>query len=328
MKRRILGQTGLEVSEIGLGGFPISGMWKREDGSDYGWTGVSDDESIQLIHRAEELGINLVDSAEAYGDGHSEVVVGKALKGRRDRWVVATKVSPNRGLSAEGGDADDARKVIVSACEASLRRLDMATVDLYQLHAIPHAWSGPYVMEALESLRESGKIRHYGISTNSRRAIEGLMAHGSIDVLQIGYNLLEREADSLLHWAREQGIGTLIRVPLAKGMLTGKYFGKGPNAIPENDVRFERFQRPETLDALQKLPRLEFLQTAERSMVQAALRFVLDHPGVSCAIAGAKSVEQIEQNAAASDLPSLTREETERAIEAAEDIRTPGWSQA
>jgi myo-inositol catabolism protein IolS len=326
MTYRVLGATGLEVSEIGIGAFPISGMQKRKDGSLFGWSGVEDAESIALIHRAEELGVNLIDSAESYGDGHSEAVTGKALKGRRDRWIVATKVTPNRGLDPDTPDESAARKRIREACEASLRRLQMETIDLYQLHAIPHDWAMPAMMDELAKLHDEGKVRFYGISTNNRSAIEKLRTHGPVDVLQIGYNLLERSADELLHWANEQDIGTLIRVPLAKGMLTGKYFGPDAETLPEGDVRYERFQRTETKEGLKRLPELAFLQTAKRSMVQAALRFVLDHPGVTCAIAGAKNRDQIQHNVATSELPPLTDAELARALPIAETITTPGWT--
>ena len=325
MNYRPFGNTGLEVSEVGLGAFPISGMRLQEDGSTFGWSGTSDDESVALIHRAEELGVNLIDSAEGYGNGHSEVLTGRALKGRRDKWIVATKVQPNRGLQADSPNEQAARDRVRSACEESLKRLEMETIDLYQLHAIPHAWAMPYVMEELATLKAAGKVRWYGISTNNQQAIEQLMTHGPIDVLQIGYNLIERSADRLLHWAKEEEIGTLIRVPLAKGMLTGKYFGEGAEQIPEGDVRYDRFQKAETVDGLKKLPELSFLQTERRSMVQAALRYVLDHPGVSCAIAGAKNREQIEHNTAASDIPPLTDDELARAIPIADQITTPGW---
>ena len=325
MKYRRFGKTGLEVSEIGLGAFPISGMQKRDDGSTFGWTGVEDDESVALIHRAEELGVNLIDSAEGYGNGHSETVTGKALKGRRDKWIVATKVAPNRGLEKDAPDEAAAAKRIRDACEGSLKRLEMETIDLYQLHAIPYEWAMPVVMKTLADLKDEGKVRWYGISTNNLEAIEKLQSFGPIDVLQIGYNLLERSADDLLHWAKEQDIGTLIRVPLAKGMLTGKYFGENAERLPEGDLRFERFQKQETIDGLKKLPELSFLQTEERSMVQAALRFVIDHPGVSCAIAGAKNREQIDHNSRASEIAPLTDAELKRALPIADSIGTPGW---
>ncbi|MCH8229207.1 MAG: aldo/keto reductase, partial [Chloroflexi bacterium] len=141
MKYRRFGRTGLEVSEVGLGAFPISGMQKRDDGSMFGWSGTSDDASITLIHRAEELGVNLIDSAEGYGDGHSEVITGQALKGRRDKWIVATKLAPNRGLDRDRVEDAAARKRVREACENSLKRLQMDTIDLYQLHAIPHGWA-------------------------------------------------------------------------------------------------------------------------------------------------------------------------------------------
>lgn len=325
MNYRPFGNTGLEVSEVGLGAFPISGMQERADGTMHGWSGVRDEESIALIHRAEQLGVNLIDSAEGYGDGHSEVVTGQALQGRRDRWIVATKVQPNRGLKADTPDEAAARKRIRDACEASLERLKMETIDLYQLHAIPHRWAMPFVMDEFAKLKAEGKVRFYGISTNNREAIEDLREHGPVDVLQIGYNLIERSADDLLHWAKDQKIGTLIRVPLAKGMLTGKYFGPNAETLPEGDVRYERFQRPETKAGLERLPELGFLQTDSRSMVQAALRFVLDHPGVSCAIAGAKNREQIEHNVAASEMDSLSDAELAKALPIADQITTPGW---
>ena len=220
MKYRTLGETGLEVSEIGLGAFPISGRQQRADGSIEVWSGTSDAESIALIHRCEELGVNLIDSAEGYGDGHSEELVGHALQGRRDKWIIATKVQPNRDI--DQNDEKSVHNRIVEACENSLKRMQTDFIDIYQLHAIPHEWAMPAVMKTLEKLQREGKIRWYGISTNNREAIDKLRALGPIHILQIGYNLLERSADELLHWSKEQKIGTLIRVPLAKGQLTGK----------------------------------------------------------------------------------------------------------
>jgi aryl-alcohol dehydrogenase-like predicted oxidoreductase len=325
MQTRTLGLTGVQVSEIGLGAFPISGMWKQVDGSGIGWTGTDDSESIALIHRSQELGINLIDTAEGYGNGHSEILTGKALQGRRERWVVATKVQPNMGIDANASDEKAVRQRIIAACEGSLKRMQMETIDLYQLHAIPYEWAMPVVMDTLAQLKAAGKIRWYGISTNNREAIDKLRAFGPIHLLQIGYNLLERSADELLTWAKAEGIGTLIRVPLAKGMLSGKYSGADAASLPSDDLRYERFNRPETIDGLSKLPQLSFLATPERSLVQASLRFVLDHPGVTSVIAGAKNRRQIEENAAASDLPALTSDELARALPIADTIRTPGW---
>jgi aryl-alcohol dehydrogenase-like predicted oxidoreductase len=184
----------------------------------------------------------------------------------------------------------------------------------------------PIAMGTLAQLRAAGKIRWYGISTNNREAIDQLRAYGPLHVLQIGYNLLERQAETLLQWAQAEQIGTLIRVPLAKGMLTGKYSGAQAVAMPPGDHRYERFQQPVAVDGLQKLPQLGFLQTPSRSMGQAALRFVLDHPGVSSVIAGAKTRQQIEENIGASALPALAPDERARALAIAETIGTPNWS--
>jgi len=301
-------------------------MVTQADGTQFGWSGTDDQELIALVHRSEGFGVNLLDTAEAYGNGHGEAVVGEALQGRRDKWIIATKVRPNQGIAAETPDEAAVRQRITEACEQSLRRLQTDYIDIYQLHAIPYLWAMPIAMETLARLREAGKIRWYGISTNNREAIDQLRAYGPLHVLQIGFNLLERSADALLHWARTEQIGTLIRVPLAKGMLTGKYSGPQAVAMPPGDHRYERFQQPGTVDGLQKLPQLGFLQTPARSMVQAALRFVLDHPGVSSVIAGAKTRQQIEENIAASALPALAPDERTRALAIADTIGTPGWS--
>ena len=326
MKYRILGQTGFKVSEIGIGAFPIAGVRQQDDGTRIGWTGADDQQSIALIHRAEELGVNLIDSAESYGDGHSEAVVGRALQGRRDKWIIATKVSPNSGLDANHPDLPtQAKNRIFEAVEGSLKRLGTDYIDVYQLHAIPLEGAMSAVMETLAALKDQGKVRWYGISTNNREAIDTLRELGEIHILQIGYNLLERDADDLLHFTKQENIGTLIRVPLAKGMLTGKYFQS--SEIPEEDVRHERFNQPGSIDAFKKLPALSFLaENTGRTMVQAALRFTLDHPGTSCVIAGAKTMEQIEQNVAAVDVPPLTESELQRASSIADTIRTPNWS--
>ncbi|HEY7491713.1 MAG TPA: aldo/keto reductase [Candidatus Tectomicrobia bacterium] len=326
MHYRTLGQTGLQVSEVGLGAMPFGGMVTQADGTQFGWSGTDDQELMALVHRSEALGTNLLDTAEAYGNGHGEAVVGEALQGRRHKWIVATKVQPNRGIDAETPDEAAVRKRITEACEGSLHRLRTDYIDIYQLHAIPYPWAMPVAMETLAQLRQAGKIRWYGISTNDREAIDRLRTYGPLHVLQIGYNMLERHAEALLHWAHTENIGTLIRVPLAKGMLTGKYSGPQAVAMPPGDHRYERFQRPGTVDGLQKLTQLGFLQTPTRSLVQAALRFVLDHPGVSSVIAGAKTRQQIEENTAASALPGLAPDERARALAIAETIGTPNWS--
>jgi len=324
MRYRLLGASGTRVSEIGIGAFPLSGYTEDADGRRTGWSGSSDAQAVALIHRAEELGINLIDSAESYGNGHSEEVVGRALRGRRDRWLIATKVTTNQGLSAGMADLEAAvRRRIHDAAEASLRRLGSDYIDVYQLHALPLAGAEAAVMQALMELKQRGLVRLIGVSSNDVAAIRGLAALGDVDVLQVGYNLIERQGAATLDYARGAGMGTLIRVPLAKGMLSGKYFSNWE--LPADDVRHERFSRADAEHAFRRLPELAFL-AAGRTMPQAALRFTLDHAGTSCVIAGAKTVAQIEENAAAADVPALSGAELQRAFPIVESLSVPNWA--
>ena len=198
MNCRTLGHPGLQVSEVALCAMPFGGMVTQPDGTQFGWSGADDRELIALVHRSEAFGVNLLDTAEAYGNGHGESVVGEALRGRHERWIVATKVNPNRGIDPDTPDAAAVRKRITEACEGSLRRLQTDYIDIYQLHAIPHPWAMASAMAALAHLRDTGKIRWYGISTNSREAIDQLRAHGPLHVLQIGYNWRCRQDVRLL----------------------------------------------------------------------------------------------------------------------------------
>ena len=324
MRYRLLGASGLRVSEVGIGAFPLSGYSVDAEGRRSGWSGASDAQAVALIHRAEELGINLVDSAESYGNGHSEEVVGRALRGRRDRWLIATKVSTNLGLQEGMADLKAAAgRRLQHAAEASLQRLGSDYIDLYQLHALPLAGAEAAVMEALMDLKRRGLIRLIGISSNDMAAIRGLAELGDVDVLQVGYNLIERQGAATLDYARGAGVGTLIRVPLAKGMLSGKYFADWE--LPADDVRHERFSHPDTVRAFRRLPELAFLAQG-RTMPQAALRFTLDHPGTSCVIAGAKTVAQIEENAAAAEVAPLTAAELERALPVVAGLTVPNWA--
>ena len=322
MKYRRLGDTDLHVSEVGIGAFPIAGMWPSYEGDRIGWSGTSDRESIALIHHAERLGVNLIDTAEGYGSGHSEELIGRALSGRRDHWIIATKVSPNEGLDPDRADPSAAARRITEAVEGSLRRLQTDTIDLYQLHAVPLDWSLEPQVRALEELERAGKIRHWGISTDDQDAVEELRALGSVEVLQVRYNMAQHESDGLLRFALETGTGTLIRVPLAKGLLSGRYFDSVD--LPSDDLRYERFRLPEIQAALRELPRLRALAgNTGRTQTQAAIRFCLDHPGVTCVIAGAKTSAQIEENASASEVAPLTEDERALVDEVAAQITIP-----
>jgi aryl-alcohol dehydrogenase-like predicted oxidoreductase len=290
---------------VGVGCWQMGGM---KGGS--GWTGTTDAESIATIHRAEEIGVNLLDSAEGYGQGHSEEVLGKALKdGRRDRFLIATKVRP----ITDDGNEDKARQRVLDACEGSLRRLQTDHIDVYQLHAVPHEDTMPAVMETLAELKTQGKIRWFGISINDTDAIKKLLALGDLATVQVSYNLLSRSGEEALKLAKAENLGSLIRSPLASGALSGKYFET--QQLDDEDRRLERFSRDNSAKAFSKLSELRFLtEGGRRTMVQAALRFVLDTVGVTSVIPGAKSRQQLEDNAGAMDVPPLTDDDRNRAI--------------
>ena len=304
MEYRVLGKTGIEVSSVGLGCWPMAGMAGGAN-----WSGIDDEESIATIQHAESLGINLLDTANGYGAGHSERIIGRALRDRRDRYVVATKVAPRSDDPEE-----PLQRYIAKNCEGSLERLRTDYIDIYQLHGEPDEAGMPAIVEALTRLVEAGKIRCFGISTYETEVMRALMALGDLSMAQIGYSIVNPVGQPGLNFAEAQNLGTLIRVPLAQGALTGKYFDSLSGLDPQ-DRRHERFDNPRIRSALQKLSELSFLaKGGKRTMAQAALRFVLDTPGVTSVIPGAKNRAQLEENAGADGVPPLTADERKQAL--------------
>ena len=269
---------------------------------------MDDGESVRTIHHAETMGVNLLDTAEGYGAGHSERIIGRALADRRSRYVIATKVAP----PVDGDSEADARNRVQTACAGSLQRLGTDYIDIYQLHGVPPSELMPAVVEELTALQQAGKIRCWGISTNDADTMRELLGLGDLAMAQVGLSIVNPTADDALALALEANLGTLIRVPLGQGALTGKYFDT--QQLDDADGRHERFTNPRARAALAKLAELRFLTERGRTMVQAALRFVLDTPGVTAAIPGAKDRAQLEQNVGAVDVPPLSPEERERAM--------------
>lgn len=321
MEYRVLGKTGIEVSCVGLGCWPMAGMAGGAN-----WSGIDDEESIATIQHAESLGINLLDTANGYGAGHSERIIGQALKGRRDRYVVATKVAPRSDDPEES-----LQQYITRNCEGSLERLRTDYIDIYQLHGEPDEAGMPAIVEALARLVDAGKIRCFGISTYETEVMRALMALGDLSMAQIGYSIVNPVGQPGLQFAEAHNLGTLIRVPLAQGALTGKYYDSLSGLDPQ-DRRHERFDNPRIRAALKKLSELSFLtERGMRTMVQAALRFVLDTPGVTSVIPGAKNRAQLEENAGADSVPSLTADERQKALVIGGEANWPlppytGWT--
>jgi len=217
MQQRRLGSSPVQVSEIGLGTWGMSGSF---------WGAADDAESIRVIHRALDLGVTLIDTAEAYGGGHSEEVLGDALVGRRDKAVVATKVAPNHLEPAE----------VLAAFEGSLKRLKTDYIDVYFIH-----WPHPDypigdTMAVLEKLRREGKVRAIGVSNFGIKEIEAASEHGTIDVLQPPYNAFWREVEAeILPYCRSHEIGIIPYSGLAQGLLTGTL--KPDTVFAEGDER-------------------------------------------------------------------------------------------
>jgi aryl-alcohol dehydrogenase-like predicted oxidoreductase len=301
VRYRRLGRTDLQVSEVGFGAWAIGG---NKHGHSYGPT--DNTASRAAIARALELGCTFFDTADIYGHGLSEKLLGQALQKRRHDCVIATKVGNDfyHGPFHQNFDPDYIR----SAVDKSLERLRTDYIDLYQ-------WHNPPLMMLqrgehygiLDELKQAGKIRYYGVSVHD--AYEGSMAiqTGKPDVIQVVYNLLRPDAaEELLPFAQEHNIGLIVREPLASGMLTGKYTAAA--TFPEGDIRADWPQEYLAMQA-QVADKLRFLANAQRTLAQAALRFVLDAAAVSVVIPGIKTAAQAEENLAASELPPLTEAE-------------------
>jgi aryl-alcohol dehydrogenase-like predicted oxidoreductase len=300
MRKRVLGRTGIEVSEIGYGAWGIGGML---------WQGSQDDESLRALQRSFELGLNFIDTALVYGEGHSERLVGKVTP---PGVAIATKVPPkNRLWPAKPGIGIEEvfpYDYIVGCTEQSLRNLGRDHVDVQQLHVWNPEWIESDVWRrAFEDLKKSGKVRFVGVSLNNHApdtALE-LMKTSLIDTVQVIYNIFDQSPEArMLPLAKELNIGVLARVPLDEGALTGTITES--TTFPEGDFRARYFrgdrkkQVVEHVDALKK-----DLEGVDGTLAQIALRYCLSNLAVSTVIPGMRSVKNVELNVAASDAGPL-----------------------
>ena len=327
MKRK-LGRSNIEISAMGIGCWAIGGAFGAED-SPSGWGSVEDDESIRGIHAALERGITFFDTADVYGAGHSERLLGKAVAGRRDKVVIATKFGVSFDEETRQASGQRATpEYIRQACEASLRRLNTDYIDLYQFHLnnFP-AEEADEVREVLEDLAEDGKIRFYGWSTDfPERAL--VFAEGEYcTAVQLNENVLEDNARMITLCERET-LAAINRGPLAMGLLTGKY--KPDSQLADDDVRgknspawLQYFQdgkpNPEWLAKVDAVG--EILRTNGRTLAQGALAWLWGRSENNIPIPGYKTVRQIEENTAAMDFGPLTPEqmaEIDRILERAQ----------
>ncbi len=301
MKYRTLGKTGLKVSEVGFGAWAIGG---NAFGNSYGPT--DDETSLEATQKALDLGCNFFDTADAYGHGHSEELLGQALKDHRDDIIIATKVGAD--FYHEPPRMNFSPDYLAFALGKSCERLQTDHVDLYQLHNPPiQLLENGKIFEGLEKLVDAGKIRYYGISIHDPE--EGLLAmkHGQPAAIQVVFNILRQEAkNKLFQTARDNNVAIIAREPLSNGFLSGKF--TPDSTFPPGDIRFN-FPRNYFHSLVKAAQQLKFLESSTRTLTQASIRFVLDHREISTVIPGAKTPEQSAEDFGTSEMPSLTGED-------------------
>ncbi len=301
---RELGRTGWRVSAVSFGAWGIGSAWGPVDSGD----------SLKALHRAVDLGVNFFDTADVYGDGHSERLLAQLKHERSEEIIVATKAG--RRLDPHVADGYNLEN-LTAFIDRSLQNLGVEALDLLQLHCPPtDVYYRPEVFEALDQLVKQGKIRHYGVSVE--RVEEALKAieYPNVQTVQIIFNIFRQRPASLLFTeAKRRKVGILARLPLSSGMLTGK-FTKQSQFSPEDHRAFNRhgesFDRGETFSGvdyetgLKAVEKLRANVPAGMTLTQFALRWILMFDAVTCAIPGAKRAEQVEENVHAADLPTLS----------------------
>ena len=299
MKYRTLGKTGLQISEIGYGAWGIGGGM---------WQGSEDRESIRALHRAIDLGLNFIDTALVYGDGHSESLIAEVLKERKERLVIASKIPPKNGKwpARPGTPLRDAFPYdhIIQCTEKSLKNLDVATIDVQQFHVWLDDWTeNTEWQDAIAVLKQQGKIRHFGISLNDHQPSSALKASaaGLVDSIQVIYNIFDQSPeDQLFPLCREKNIGIIVRVPLDEGGLSGSM---SPETVfPKGDFRNRYFRDDRKQQLVERVNKLKNLLGPEAATVpELALRFCLHHPAVSSVIPGMRTQANVEMNCRISD---------------------------
>lgn len=304
MKYRDFGRTGWKVSEMGFGAWAIGGD---------AWGSTDDSEAFAALKRAIELGVNFIDTADVYGNGHSEELIARVRKESSQEIIVATKAGRRLNPHVAAGYN---RKNLTAFVERSLKNLDTETLDLLQLHCPPsEVYDMPEVFGVLDDLTQQGKLRFYGVSVE--RVDEALKAitYPNVQSVQIIFNMFRlKPAEEFFKEAAARKVGIIVRVPLASGLLTGK-LGRDTHFAPTDHRNYNRhgeaFDQGETFSGvdyatgLQAVSDLEKLLPVGETMAQFALRWILMYPEVSTVIAGAKNSAQAETNAVAGDLPPL-----------------------
>ncbi|GAP08333.1 MAG TPA: aldo/keto reductase [Anaerolinea thermolimosa] len=310
MQYRPLGRTGWNVSAISFGAWAIGGTWGT----------VQDEESLAALHRAVDLGVNFIDTADVYGDGRSERLIASLKKSRKEEIIVATKAG--RRLNPHTAEGYN-RANLTAFVERSLKNLEVEALDLLQLHCPPtQVYYMPEVFGILDDLVQVGKLRYYGVSVEKVEEALKAIEYPNVQSVQIIFNIFRmRPTELFFPEAKRRKVGILARVPLASGLLTGKL--KPDTSFERDDHRAfnrsgEAFDRGETFSGvdyevgLAAVEELRPLVPPGMTMTQFALRWILMFDAVTCAIPGAKRPAQAEENVAAADLPPLLPDTMEK----------------
>ncbi|MBV8813090.1 MAG: aldo/keto reductase [Verrucomicrobia bacterium] len=310
MNYRILGRTGLQVSEIGYGAWGIGkGMW----------IGASDDESVKALNKAFDLGLNFVDTALVYGDGHSEGLVGQTIKKRSERIYVATKIPPKnyQWPARSGVPANEAFPAdhVIESTETSLKNLKLDSIDVQQFHVWSDEWAdeGDW-LEAIQKLKRQGKIKFFGISINDfqpENAVR-LIETGVLDTVQVIHNIFEQAPEDKLFPACERhGVGVIVRVPFDEGSLTGKITPETTFDSADFRSRYFRGDRKQQVyERVQKM--VSDVGITLDELPETALRYVLSHKAVSTVIPGMRSVRNVERNCQIADGKGLSQDQVQK----------------
>jgi aryl-alcohol dehydrogenase-like predicted oxidoreductase len=299
LEKRTLGKSGIEVTKLGIGLWAVGGdVWGPTD----------DDESLSAIDAALDAGITFFDTADVYGGGHSEKLLGQAMKGRRDRFIVATKIGWTGFDGERGRSAYDTVDKLVAGVHSNLARLQTDYVDIIQSHISFRDPTMEVFLEGFQKLQREGRVRAYGVSTSDFEYLNAFNADGGCATLQIDYSILNRTPEAeILPYCQQHNIGVIVRGPLAMGILTGKF---APDTqFRQDDWRRRWQENPEEREIyMQDLAKVERLRPLAqgRTLAQLALQFVLAHPAVTVAIPGAKTARQLTDNVKAALLPPLS----------------------
>jgi aryl-alcohol dehydrogenase-like predicted oxidoreductase len=307
MEKRMLGKAGIEVSVLGYGAWGIGQSM---------WIGADDDESLRALRTAIDGGVNFLDTAYGYGDGHSERLVGEAVRASSERVYVATKIPPkNRIWPAPDGlhpDETFPAEHVIACTEESLRRLGLERIDVQQFHVWSDEWVGKGDwLEAVEQLKRDGKIGAFGVSINDHQPgnAVALVRSGHVDTVQVIYNAFDQSPeDELFPAVQEANVGVIARVPFDEGSLTGKITPE--TDFPEGDFRHNYFRGDRKEQVWERAQALAAdLGVDVDELAEAALRFCVTHPAVSTVIPGMRSVRNVERNLAAVGRGPLTAEQ-------------------